>query len=396
MAEALLETRKTRFVFLSDTHNAVSPGSFKLPKGDVLIHAGDLTNQGSFNELQKAVKWIEMADFEVKIVIAGNHDITLDSRFYDQHGLYFHNQHPQDTAKCQGLFKNSASITYLEHEAVVVNLSHPNGPRTTFKIFGSPYSPAKGMWAYGYTAEEASHIWDDIPLDSDIVVTHTPPKYHCDEWKDRRSAGCEALRCMLWRVRPRLAICGHIHEGRGAEVVRWDLGMSNIKYKEEHVTRWTDPGKDDKKLSIVDLTTKGSTPLDNDGSLGDAIITSEGLGSVQTRQRPLSFTNPIAFEGPSMINVNSKHKLRNDPSSVTADLLDIPTSSLPPATRGQGGIPPSPRCDLEALSGRMGRRETCIINAAITASSWPHKGNGGKKFNKPIVVDIELPVRVQE
>lgn len=32
---------------ISDTHNQ----TMKLPKGDVLIHAGDLTNQGSFSEV---------------------------------------------------------------------------------------------------------------------------------------------------------------------------------------------------------------------------------------------------------------------------------------------------------------------------------------------------------
>jgi predicted phosphodiesterase len=65
-------TRTTRIVCVSDTHNA-SPfnGTFKLPKGDVLIHAGDMTNQGSISELRKTVEWIEKADFEVKIVIAG-------------------------------------------------------------------------------------------------------------------------------------------------------------------------------------------------------------------------------------------------------------------------------------------------------------------------------------
>ena len=67
-----IELRKTRFVCLSDTHNA-SPadGAFKLPKGDVLIHAGDLTKQGTFAELQKTLNWIEQAEFEVKIVVAG-------------------------------------------------------------------------------------------------------------------------------------------------------------------------------------------------------------------------------------------------------------------------------------------------------------------------------------
>lgn len=66
-------SRKTRFVCVSDTHNA-SPadGAFKLPKGDVLIHAGDLTNQGTHSEILKTLNWIEAADFEAKIVVAGN------------------------------------------------------------------------------------------------------------------------------------------------------------------------------------------------------------------------------------------------------------------------------------------------------------------------------------
>ena len=64
---------KTRFVCVSDTHNA-SPadGAFKLPDGDVLVHAGDLTNQGTYAEIRKTLDWIEAADFEAKIVIAGS------------------------------------------------------------------------------------------------------------------------------------------------------------------------------------------------------------------------------------------------------------------------------------------------------------------------------------
>ena len=63
--------RKTRFVCISDTHNASPNGAFKLPKGDVLIHAGDMTNQGSYSELQKTARWLEDAAFERKIVVAG-------------------------------------------------------------------------------------------------------------------------------------------------------------------------------------------------------------------------------------------------------------------------------------------------------------------------------------
>ena len=69
-----MEFRTSRFVCVSDTHNS-SPadGGFKLPKGDVLIHAGDLTKQGTYAELQKTLDWIEQADFEVKIVVAGGY-----------------------------------------------------------------------------------------------------------------------------------------------------------------------------------------------------------------------------------------------------------------------------------------------------------------------------------
>lgn len=202
----------------------------------------------------------------------GNHDITLDKSFYDQHGLYFHNQNPQDADECKNLLKRSSSILYLEHEAAVVRLLATNGPRTYFKIFGSPYSPARGLWAFGYGSTEAAQLWDQIPLDSDVVVTHTPAKFHCDETNDRRAAGCEALRCMLWRVRPQLAICGHVHEGRGAEIIKWDLTNSNIKYKESGVKVWSDPGKDNKKISLVDLTARGgTTSISNNGAVGDVV-----------------------------------------------------------------------------------------------------------------------------
>ncbi|KAH7395836.1 calcineurin-like phosphoesterase [Cadophora sp. MPI-SDFR-AT-0126] len=297
-------TRRTRFVCISDTHNGCPGGAFKLPKGDVLIHAGDMTNQGSFSELKKTVDWLEEADFEKKIIVAGNHDITLDSDFYSQYGPSFHNQNPQDPRRCQELLEQSPSITWLKHEAAVVNLTSPTGPRTTFKIFGSPYSPADGMWAFGYNADEAKHIWDPIPLDADIVLTHTPPINHVDQRTYGQSVGCKVLREALWRVRPRMAICGHVHEGRGAEHVLWELGDINHEKYENRVERWEDSGRNNKQISLVNLTAKGRNPLNNDGALG--------------------------------------------------------------------------------------RRETCIINAAIAASSYPH--TGGRKFNKPIVVDIDLPV----
>ncbi|KAJ3457601.1 hypothetical protein MRS44_014742 [Fusarium solani] len=358
--------RRTRIVCISDTHNC----TVKLPKGDVLIHAGDLTNQGSYSELSKTIAWLEKADFEVKIVIAGNHDITLDSDFYAEHGMYFHNNNPQSSEECLGLFASS-SITYLHHESATIRLRSPTGPHTEFKVFGSPYSPRHGLWAFYYDAPKNHNNWSDltslwelIPLDTDVVVTHTPPRTHCDETDERRATGCEALRQALWRVRPQLAVCGHIHSGRGAERVTWDLSCRNVAYQEESVVRWQDPGQGN-KTSLVDLTGKKAPSLANDGSHPGRSGPTAGNIDAMTPSDPITAADspPYTF-GP---DVEAGH-----------------------GTLGLGGDPSSPRCDQAALAGRMGRRETCVVNAAIMKSRYPHVG--GKQFYKPIVVDLDLPV----
>jgi hypothetical protein len=151
------------------------------------------------------------------------------------------------------------------------------------------------------------------------------------------------------------------------------------------VERWIDPGLGNNKMSLVDLTAKSGAAIKNDGlstDFGDACVPRPSMISVPT-------VLPEIQTGGSTHRPKPTAKLGL--SRLTNNLLAIPSESLLPATRGQGGLPPSQRCDLEALLGRMGRQETCIINAAIMASSWPH-GTGGKKFNKPIVVDIDLPV----
>ena len=391
------ESRRIRIVCISDTHNTFP----QLPQGDVLIHAGDLTNQGTFSELQKTVKWLEKAPFESKVVIAGNHDITLDSTFYKQYGSSFHNQNLQDTEGCIRLLTESSSITYLNHESKTIRLVKHGGPQTTFKVFGSPYSPSQGLWAFGYAPENAVALWDQIPLDSDIVVTHTPPKYHADEKPGRGAAGCEALRQALWRVRPRLAVCGHVHEGRGAESVLWDLMSPYINFKEKETFYWQDATTGTKKQFRIDLTSRSQHPLRNNAAVGD---TSQSPHSVlrRTRGREIIDMGDASSDKRSEELEAQLPKRRSPPRPPfpgfeAAERPVSPTMLAPAttlaATRGLGGLPSirsSGKCDVEVLSGREGREETCIINAAILASSWPH--TEGKRFNKPTVVDLDLPI----
>ncbi|KIW96429.1 uncharacterized protein Z519_03498 [Cladophialophora bantiana CBS 173.52] len=387
-----MTTRRTRIVCISDTHNQTP----HLPAGHVLIHAGDLTNQGTYSELQKTVDWIKKAQFQIKIVVCGNHDVTCDVPFYQMYGGYFHNKRREDPQRCLDLLRSDPSLVFLNHEATQVRINHGDGLVSLLKIFGSPYSPAHGFWAFGYSPETAPQLWDQIPLDSDVVVTHTPAKFHCDECGNRGTAGCEILREALWRVRPRLFVCGHIHEAYGVEAVTWDLSSPNLRYKERSVRRWADPDPSSKKQFTVDLSSRAkSLALRNDGSIGNLIPSTQ-----------LSRLRGVGVDGTaddaSTDQQDRSGSLPNVPSPPTPPFPDFGKAQRPApstihssnvkhlGTTGQGGPASSSRSDQEAISGREGRVETCMVNAAYMGSNWPHRG--GKKFHKPVVIDLDLPI----
>jgi len=54
-------------VCIADTHNQ-QPG---LPNGNLLLHAGDLTQHGSFDELQAQLDWLNKQKYQFKVIIAG-------------------------------------------------------------------------------------------------------------------------------------------------------------------------------------------------------------------------------------------------------------------------------------------------------------------------------------
>lgn len=54
-------------VCISDTHNLQRD----LPAGDILLHAGDLTQKGTFQELQDQINWLDKQPHRYKIVIGG-------------------------------------------------------------------------------------------------------------------------------------------------------------------------------------------------------------------------------------------------------------------------------------------------------------------------------------
>lgn len=308
------------------------------------------------------------------ILYAGNHDVSLDPEFYAKHGHTFHGQKLEDPQQCIDIVTGAApSVIFLQHQAVTIRLTRENGPRTAFTVFGSPFSQFKGSWAFGYESSKAMALWDQIPPNVDIVVTHTPPQHLCDRKPDGSFVGCNSLRQTLSRIRPPLAICGHVHEGRGYRRVRWrDASMEDTQHNEatetgEGADRFIDvplPPRGSKKLNLVDLTGKRGDRLDSYGFACEVPGLQPLSETTNMRVIPLlDSTGSAAVAVPDEQRKRANESFSISSSSSTGDR------------------------SLECLSSP--RKETCILNAAIVATSWPHLG--GKQFNAPIVVDIELP-----
>jgi predicted phosphohydrolase len=62
-----------KIVCISDIHTTQP----LLPHGDILLHAGDLSINGTLAELQSQITWLQDLPHAHKIVIAGNHDVVL-------------------------------------------------------------------------------------------------------------------------------------------------------------------------------------------------------------------------------------------------------------------------------------------------------------------------------
>ena len=176
----------------------------KIPKCDYLFIAGDITGNGSLIHLNRFSNWISdlKEDKIIKedvIVIAGNHDECLENPAF-----------------------GSLAKTYLDNCIYLENRSYVliNG----VTIFGSPYTPRFLNWFFMHDKDEMyGRVWQHVPEDTNIILSHGPAYGILDEVDNRystedRHVGCKGLRQRALEL-PNLkyVIHGHIHGGYGKE-----------------------------------------------------------------------------------------------------------------------------------------------------------------------------------
>ncbi|KAF8833592.1 Metallo-dependent phosphatase [Paxillus ammoniavirescens] len=201
----------TRFICISDTHSR----TYRVPSGDVLLHAGDLSSWGTLPQLTTTVEWLKTLDHPIKFLVAGNHDLCLDKKWGESDNWGFN----PEVIQCARAYVHSQAsfgMYYLEHSPI--HVTSPSG--RVWKLYGSPAAPVHVEGAFQYASRtEAKAIYDRIPDDTDILITHTPPYKTLDKTKKGSHAGCQVLSSRLEHLKHcQLHVFGHIHEAAGAHV----------------------------------------------------------------------------------------------------------------------------------------------------------------------------------
>ena len=90
---------------------------------------------------------------------------------------------------------------------------------------GIPVTPWD--WSFDLDDEAATEMLAGCP-EGAVLVLHSPPKDHCDSAGGGGNFGSPALLRAIEEKRPRLAVCGHIHESWGCESQVGETPVHNL------------------------------------------------------------------------------------------------------------------------------------------------------------------------
>lgn len=164
-----------RLVIVSDTHRSYR---HPIPSGDIWIHAGD--SELTASEMDS---WAMSLPHAHKLVVCGNMDRRLE-----------------------GEKQKLRNVTYLQDSDV--NISG-------IKLYGSPWTPEFTGIFQLEDPQAAKVVWEKVPPDVDVLITHGPPRGILDRTSRGLRVGDSALLSVVERINPRVHCFGHIHESYG-------------------------------------------------------------------------------------------------------------------------------------------------------------------------------------
>lgn len=178
-----------------------------IPDCDLLLIAGDITPAVSHDVDFQAQwldhefrRWLEAVPATHVVGIAGNHDFVF--------------QRAADRVPAD------LPWIYLEDDDAVID---------GVRFWGSPWTPWFYNWAFNAPdndpdEEFLKRHYEQAPDEADVLVVHGPPAGYGDRTTVGESVRSWAFLAALDRVKPTLAVFGHIHEDRGV----WTRGGTTL------------------------------------------------------------------------------------------------------------------------------------------------------------------------
>ena len=185
---------------ISDTHGAKIKNLKDYP-ADVLIHSGDFTQSRTHHQsdTEEFLKWLSAQPFDVKILIAGNHD------FYPYY----------EPEKFCELIEKYPTVHYLQDSAITIYGT---------KFYGSPWTPPFYNWAFMQEEHLLEDTFHKIHLDTDILITHGPAYGIQDTVMEGYSVGSTALKDSIDKLSLKAHLCGHIHHQHSQKPIITEAG----------------------------------------------------------------------------------------------------------------------------------------------------------------------------
>ena len=204
-----------KIIATSDMHGNLD--GLSLDGIDLAVFAGDiapLRNISSW-DVYDQLKWMNTEFYafceswqKTKIVfIPGNHDFFPIIKETFGYKLLSKNLN----------LKLASNATMLLDSEIEVN---------GMKIYGTPWVPIINYrWAFEADHDKLMQKFAMIPKDVDVLLTHTPPRFNhlgvsLEYGANSEDFGCNELANEVFKKKPKMCFCGHIHSG--------DHGMNKL------------------------------------------------------------------------------------------------------------------------------------------------------------------------
>lgn len=210
-----------KIICTSDLHGAlpeIEPCDLFLISGDVCpirhenqkVHDHDPHAQRDWI-LGEYTDWLESVPAKQIVWIAGNHDFGAEL-----------------AGMRRTLRRESPKhIHYLADEAIELFGQ---------VIYGSPWSPNLSDWAFYGTDKTFKYVSQGISYDTDILMLHSPPRGCFLDGGHPEWASPFVMEDIIRRIKPKLVLCGHLHEGYGDHEILGTRFINAAYYKDDYET----------------------------------------------------------------------------------------------------------------------------------------------------------------